>query len=149
MNKTIKLIRDTLNEIFDSYSLPNGLKEDNGSFTFIYNNIEYYVDLTPFVTTSDYMIEDVGILNIINSAPKKYIIDFGIIENNKKSYNVKTNSGKPIEIIKFVIGIILKLLEEHEVDVLSYVPNSKIRDRMFDEIVKNFALNKFVRYRKK
>jgi len=149
MSKAIKIIRDTLEEIFDSFSIPDGLKEDNGLFTFTYNNIEYYVNITPFNLTTEYMVGDKKILNIINNANKKYIIDFGIIENGIRTYNVKTNFGNPIEIIRFIAGIILKFIEDNNVEVISYVPNSSVRDKMFDKMVNNFALDKFIRYRMK
>lgn len=149
MKKIKNIVRKALIEIFDTHKLPDGLTENDGLFTFTYDGIEYYVEMIPFKITTEYMVSDKHILDIINGADRKFVVDFGIIESGKRIYHVKTNSGKPIEIMSFISGIVLKFIEENEVEVVSYVPNSSIRDKIFNKMVNNFALDKFIRYRTK
>lgn len=142
------LVRKILSEIFDSHELPQEYAENNGIFTFKNNDIEYYVRFEPFQKVGMLMVPDEEVLNKINSSENKYMIDFGVVDNNMLSYNVRTNRNNPIEIIKYVAGITLKFIEDNNVDVLSYVPNSDIRDKMFNKLVANFAQD-FTRYRAK
>jgi len=142
------IVRLILSEIFDSHELPNGYTENNGLFTFKNNDVEYYVRFETFSEVGKLMVPDDKILQKINNLNNKYIIDFGVIENESLNYNVKTNRNNPIEIIKYVSGIILKFVEGDDVDVLSYIPNSDTRDKMFNKLVDNFAQD-FMRYRAK
>lgn len=144
-----KIIRAVLMEVMDSTTLPPDYRENNGRATFTLGLLEYWVKFTPFEKATPMMVEDEKILQIINNANNKYIVDFGIVQNDQDVYNVKTNANNIIQVMRFVNGVILKFVNDHSVNVLTYVPNSEERDRVFKMAVKNLLTNDFTYYRAK
>lgn len=149
MRKVRNIIRKYLNEIFDSFKLPDEYTEEDDVFYFKFKNLTYYVRFTPFYKASKIMVEDEKILNIINNVENKFVVDFGIMNNGRFEYFIKAKTSHGIELLRFVGGIILKFCEEKNVNVLSYVPNSETNDKLFNLMSKNPTLNNYFRYRKK
>jgi len=149
MNSIRKIIREFLNEIFDSFKLPDSYKKENNIFYFQFNDLDYYVQFTPFSNAGEIMVSDEEILNIINNATNKFVIDFGIVQNGELNFSVNPKSSYGIELLRLVGGIILKFCQDKNVEVLSYVPNSERKNKLFNIISQSQEFGNYVRYRRK
>ena len=150
-NKKIKnIIKEIVNEVMDSTAIPDNYEKNGNLITFVLGDFTYWVRFTPFQVATNIFVHDINILNIINNAKRKYIVAFGIInEKGEEVYNLSTNANNSIEVMKFVNGIILEFVQDEQVEILTYIPNSAKRDRVFKLIAKNILSNYFEYYKAK
>ena len=135
----IKLLLEVFNKIGE---LPDNLKQEGNTFYFTNDGIDYYVEFKEFnenYKLSRTITDDNK--KIIDKIPNgKYIVEFGVVINNKFISNIDLKNSKSIRVLNYIISIINYFIKENDVNLISYFAESKrlnIYSNIFEKLFSN------------